>query len=389
LLCAIAATIIIAAIVHPEEGPTARALSFGPLVALGLISYGVYLYHWPIFLWLTPQRSGIDHWVVLFAVRVAVTVVVATLSFVFVERPILEHRLVIPWRPAVLAPASMLCVGAALVFASTASSAPRIDFSAVHDPSKVVARTQPVSPLHRAPPPLPATSAQPVTRMMMVGDSVAITLGRGLERWGPAHGVQVLNDGRLYCGIVRVGRLAASLGHTSNAACTDWSTRWGTTLASFRPQVVVVLTTIWDTSPRQLDAWGSRYVTIFDPRLDALITGEWREAAATLRAYGARVVWLTPPCANTQLASDALHYAAVHLVEPLARTGAFSSIDLASYVCPGGRFSNTIDGTSNARPDGLHFSDPGADAVARWLGPQLAGTQTHDTTVAAGTAAGP
>ena len=51
----LAAIVIAAARV---EGPFARGLAWRPLAALGLISYGVYLYHWPIYLWLTPARTG-------------------------------------------------------------------------------------------------------------------------------------------------------------------------------------------------------------------------------------------------------------------------------------------------------------------------------------------
>ena len=71
------------------DGPFARALSWRPLAGLGLISYGVYLFHWPIFLWLTPDRTGLAP-VPLLALRLLVTLTIAIASFVFVEQPILR-----------------------------------------------------------------------------------------------------------------------------------------------------------------------------------------------------------------------------------------------------------------------------------------------------------
>jgi lysophospholipase L1-like esterase len=47
-------------------------------------------------------------------------------------------------------------------------------------------------------------------------------------------------------------------------------------------------------------------------------------------------------------------------------------VDLDSRVCPDGRFSDQIGNVADGRPDGLHFSDSGADWVASWLGPKLA-----------------
>ena len=41
-------------------GPARRALAVEPLRRLGLISYGVYLVHWPIYLVLDEQRTGLD-----------------------------------------------------------------------------------------------------------------------------------------------------------------------------------------------------------------------------------------------------------------------------------------------------------------------------------------
>ena len=68
-------------------GPVTRALSFKPLIALGAISYGVYLYHFPIFVFLSVARVGRSGWVLL-AARLAVTLVFAIASYWLVERPI-------------------------------------------------------------------------------------------------------------------------------------------------------------------------------------------------------------------------------------------------------------------------------------------------------------
>ena len=86
-LTALAVACVIAAAVHPQRGGVGRALSFGPLCALGLISYGVYLWHWPIYVWLDTQRTHLDGWA-LVALRIAVTIAVATLSYFLLEQPI-------------------------------------------------------------------------------------------------------------------------------------------------------------------------------------------------------------------------------------------------------------------------------------------------------------
>ena len=70
---------------------TRRALSARPLVWLGSISYGVYLYHWPVYVILDEARVGVDGFLLL-ALRLAVTLAIAQLSFVLLERPVRRAR---------------------------------------------------------------------------------------------------------------------------------------------------------------------------------------------------------------------------------------------------------------------------------------------------------
>ena len=64
------ASIIYAAV---QGGAMSKVLTIAPLLWIGRISYGIYLLHWPVFLWLSPARVGWSPWP-LFALRMAVTI---------------------------------------------------------------------------------------------------------------------------------------------------------------------------------------------------------------------------------------------------------------------------------------------------------------------------
>jgi peptidoglycan/LPS O-acetylase OafA/YrhL len=377
-------TVIAAALV---PGPVRAALAIPPLRALGLISYGAYLYHWPIFLWLSAARTGLDG-AALFGLRLAVTLTVATLSWYYLEQPILHGRRITGWRPALVAPAAAAAVAVLFVTLPGAVSAPSIVFSAVHRPALALAApapsapTAPAAPAAVAPVALPVTGPvavatppppppPPVRRILMLGDSVAQTLGRGLERWGPAHGVTVVNSARYYCGIVRGGRMGAMLGRTNNT-CGDWSRTWPNLLDRIHPDVVVMLSTIWDVGARQRDEWGPNYLNEGDARFDQFTIDEWGRAADLLRSRGARVVWLTSPCSAQEGQTSTARYANAMYLPALVRAHSVLKVDLSARVCPGGAFTDRLGTVDGGRPDGVHFSDPGADWVAAWLGPRLA-----------------
>ena len=63
-----------------------QVLKVAPLRAIGRISYGLYLYHWPIFaLMYGPGASGTDA-----LLAIALSFAAATLSYWVIERPVLR-----------------------------------------------------------------------------------------------------------------------------------------------------------------------------------------------------------------------------------------------------------------------------------------------------------
>ncbi len=68
----------------------ARALSSGPLRGIGLISYSAYLWHWPL-LAFWRLRGGGEMTLVFGVCLVTATLALATLTYVYVERPFRNH----------------------------------------------------------------------------------------------------------------------------------------------------------------------------------------------------------------------------------------------------------------------------------------------------------
>ena len=66
------------------DGPVRTWLAAGPLVWLGRISYGVYLFHWPVYVLLDADRTGLDG-APLLGVRLAVTMAVSVASYQAIE----------------------------------------------------------------------------------------------------------------------------------------------------------------------------------------------------------------------------------------------------------------------------------------------------------------
>jgi peptidoglycan/LPS O-acetylase OafA/YrhL len=86
-LHSLAGALLVGLCVQAPHTAVARALAWQPLRRLGLISYSVYLWHWPILVLLSPERTGLDGWARSLVVYAA-SIGLAALSKWLVEDPI-------------------------------------------------------------------------------------------------------------------------------------------------------------------------------------------------------------------------------------------------------------------------------------------------------------
>ncbi len=380
----LSALVVVAAAVTP----LGRLVGAAPLVWLGRRSYGVYLYHWPLLLLLTPERTGRDG-LALGAVRVAVTAALAAASYRLLEQPIRQRRhLVSPRRAgavgvaalsgvlalslAVPAPLAPIGVRSALA-APPPAPPPAPTAPATATPTSSIGPPPtgrpPASPPAMAPaaPPTPASAPPPV--VWLLGDSVPYYLGLALAGREQDLGARVVDLALPSCdgarGPARM-RLAVGDPFDEPEGCQRWEETWSAALSTDPPDRIVLL----------LGA-----TTIVDRRLD----GRWRNPCdADFRAWYepevvARVDWLAArtaapiTLATTPWADDDARFIAQHRYERTdcvndvfravaAARPAVHLLDLAAWVCP--------DGPGACRPlrdDGLHYGADHAVEVARFL----------------------
>ncbi len=94
---ALSTAVLIAAVVHPRGRRIAAVLGSPPLVWLGLRSYGVYLWHWPVFMLTRPQLDVSLDGLALLGLRFGLTLALSVLSYRFLETPIRSGALGRSW----------------------------------------------------------------------------------------------------------------------------------------------------------------------------------------------------------------------------------------------------------------------------------------------------
>jgi peptidoglycan/LPS O-acetylase OafA/YrhL len=121
--------LLLAVVVYPAPTRTARALSARPLVWVGERSYGIYLIHWPVIVFLSDAPGEQPDGPLSVVLQVVLILGLAALSYRYLEQPI-RRAGIRPWCRSVAGrlsgvyagrPAAAVAVVVALVLAGTAT----------------------------------------------------------------------------------------------------------------------------------------------------------------------------------------------------------------------------------------------------------------------------
>ena len=236
-----------------------------------------------------------------------------------------------------------------------------------------------------------AYDGRPV-RVLVLGDSIAMTLGEGLSVHSVgAYGVSVADDATLGCDLdPQLEVLTQGQPGPATPGCDDWRGLWPFLVARARPQVVALGLGRWEVSDHLLDG---QWIHIGEPAWDDHLTAELQSAITIFRAFGARVVLFTMPYVDpTDRQPDGLPWsenspARVQDYNELVRQVAsedpqeVSVLDLNRMLSPGGVYTATLDGM-DVRYDGIHISPTGGELLQSQILPPIARIGMEDEAAA-------
>ena len=391
-------------------GPVRSFLSTRVLVGLGKISYGVYLYHWPIFVLIDRKNWDVPVGFSL-AVKCALTLMVSVASYFLVEKPIRLATWLPPRRTLVAAfGATAVAAMLAVVVVPSPAKYYGVDAAAAEEAAIDTGSVMPLVPLVTlvpivTDPTVSTTMAKQVVavsaddaaavpqvstttlltvpprpvRILVVGDSTAEAIGAGLVEWAVANPqyAQVSVAAGAGCGLVLGGYLELSFGTRNvNKECGPYVLGViPDAVAALQPDVVMVMSSVWDVQDRRLTK-GGPLLSPTDPAVEEQMTQSLGQFTDSLSAAGApRVVWLKSPIPLPSLAGGediqdqpgrqaALRRAieSVGFSRPNVKV-----VDFAAWLA-----TQPIADDREARVDGVHFSNGAALLIANdFLGPVL------------------
>jgi peptidoglycan/LPS O-acetylase OafA/YrhL len=358
LVFAVLCAVVVMVVVAMPETALARALSMPALVAIGLRSYSLYLWHWPVRVFLTTS-SGLDGFS-LFAVRLVVSVVLAEISFRCVEQPFRLGGFARRYgsRAAVAYFVVLTLVAGILVVTVAApKTLPPSDLAHL---GGINGNTDPNA-----------------LRVDTFGDSTALVFGIAGAQHAQELDITVGGDAQLGCGVVQADHVTGSRVIGSPAICAGWNARWEQSLRDDPHARLALMTGAWEILDQKTSAGLVRFGTA---AWTDLVTSSLRTALSVLTSDGRTVYVFEVPCygagdvsAPYPERSDPRRIAALNAIyENVAHSMAHVSIvHWRTLVCPGGHRAETVAGVHMWQADDQHLTDAGGVVVWKWWLPQI------------------
>jgi peptidoglycan/LPS O-acetylase OafA/YrhL len=408
----LAAGLVIAAGASAPRWGVEVLLRRQPFPFLALISFSLYLWHWPI-LEIAAQRRGVATLPVWDDVLLLVGAgILATLTYRFIENPARHAKFLVRRKWASLIMGLCLIV-ATLAVTTYEERRPTVDLGAIAQAtSGSICRSPSPSDVARlrstyAPSSSGTGSKSELKSVVVVGDSTACSLLIGLQAVGPSYGMQFENGAVIGCGIVS-GVIAPDYLDGQNVVayttlCQGQANRAESlAIERYHPSLILWGSTDERSSIVVSTAHGTKILASGSPEWESVMLQRMNTRVKKFLATGARVVLMLEPSAVHASGSTAaeLLVPAAHSpgqVDPddeaYARMNALlkkvaakhprqvAVVDLAPRVCPLGPPCQYVvpafnpkptSVTQTVRPDGMHYLPNGSLWVARWLVPQIA-----------------
>ena len=290
----LAATASIAVVIAATgRGPIARALSVRPLTLVGRVSYGIYLWHWPVIVVLDHERTGLSG-PLLGVLWISTTAALTTTSWMLIERRAPLPAMAVPRRAVAYVSVGMLIIVAAGLVGSRTIDAPEV----------LALPTEAAPPANPSVTPAPTTTVSSRTlrparplRMLILGDSIAESLGEPTqERYqiGPLE-VEVTNRSVIACPVTWEGEWRFDDGRLiSDPVECDGPDRFTAEVEATDPDLVLLFFG-WSggIAGRQLD--DGRIIAPCDAEFDELYRAEYQSLVDRLATDSAVVVATVAP----------------------------------------------------------------------------------------------
>ena len=303
----IASAVIVAVVMRPNGLLIKRVFSYNFFAEIGRRSYGLYLWHWPIFV-VAHARDSIDR----LAYALAATIIINEFVYQYVEIPTRHGALGNWWRnrqqlsamhrrlPIFVATVVVTSLGFTGVKVagiqardmSIDTSNAKVEFAV---PTTVANASTNSTPSVSGSSTTSTTIATLPRKLVIVGDSQARSLA--VNKPSGIKKTFVITDGSIDgCGVYNKG---VGVGGTNGnfrrnfANCVGFEKSWAKSARKAKADVALVVIGAWEVLDLK---FGSSTLVFNTPAADAMFRSQVRVGVNALRATGATVALLEVPC---------------------------------------------------------------------------------------------